>query len=86
MGSELVQKAVENFVNGTKNEWDNKVWKAVQMILLLRLPPDMAIVKLDSQLGVIQAEYDSMPPEKRWEMKKPMVAWSSDLAGRVVNV
>lgn len=84
MNNELVQRAISNFVNGTKNKWDDMVWEALQKVLLLRLPPDMAVVKLNTELASIQAAYDATDPEKKWEMKKPRMAWSSDSDGRFV--
>jgi len=82
MSNPLVQKAVNNFVAGTKNKWDDMVWEAIQMVLLLRLPPDMAVVKLETELASIQASYDAASPEEKWENKKPRMAWTTNDDGR----
>jgi hypothetical protein len=84
LGLPLVQKAIDNFTQGTANQIDDMVWAAVKRALELKLAPDLAKSDVINSLKSIQYKYDRMTPEEKWEAKKPRFAWTSDEAGRFV--
>ena len=78
----MVNKAIDNFTAGTANKVDDWVWAAVEEVLRLKVPPDLAVASLTKKLDDQQRAYDSLSGFEKWEAKRPRMVWGEDPEGR----